>query len=45
MMVEAALFAPEDASLAKMAARNLNRTGDYITQIQFTSALPGTGRP
>lgn len=40
MMVEAALFAPEDASLAKMAARNLNRTGDYITQIQFTSALP-----
>lgn len=39
MMVEASLFAPEDASLAKMAARALNRTGDWQTIIQFTDNL------
>lgn len=35
MMVEAAQIAPDDPNLAKIAARALNRTKDYMTQVQF----------
>lgn len=38
MMVEAAQIAPDDANLAKMAARALNRTKDYQTMIQFVQS-------
>lgn len=41
MMVEAANLAPDDGSLAKMAARALHRARDYAEQISFTQTRPG----
>ena len=39
-MTEAADLAPQDASLAKIAARALHLTGDWQTQILFTASRP-----
>ncbi len=39
-MTEAADLAPQDASLAKTAARALHLAGDFQTQIRFTASRP-----
>ena len=40
MMTDAARLAPNDANLAKMAARALNRTKNYPALLQFAAACP-----
>ncbi len=39
MMAEASYLLPDDASLAKIAAKALNRAGDFSTQMLFTAGL------